>query len=156
MKRNEIITGKSSGAGIARLLRQQRERRCQLPLVADGEPLADTRHKRRTYETVALPPGFVAECPVVTGRRWRFDYAWPDKMVALEIEGGFFGKGKPCEKCGRREVAGHSSIQRIKSDMTKYNVAAAAGWKVFRCLPQEFKSGEAAAMIAKVLTEKTA
>ena len=26
-------------------------------------------------------------------RRWRFDFAWPDQMVALEVEGGIW-KGK--------------------------------------------------------------
>ena len=27
-------------------------------------------------------------------RRWRFDFAWPDPMVAVEIEGGLYQSGR--------------------------------------------------------------
>lgn len=68
-------------------------------------------------------------------RLWRFDWAWLDRKVALEVEGGFYGRGKPCPVCGRRKVAGHTSIQRLLTDSEKYNEAAARGWRVIRCTP---------------------
>lgn len=53
-------------------------------------------------------------------RRWRFDFAWPEHAVALEIEGGIY--------CGGRHVrpAGYSR------DCVKYNEAQLLGWRVFR------------------------
>ena len=59
-------------------------------------------------------------------RRFRFDYAWPDRMVALEYEGGLYAtKG------------GHTSISGYAKDCEKYNLAALAGWTVIRvCWPQ--------------------
>ena len=54
-------------------------------------------------------------------RLWRFDFAWPDTKVAVEMEGGvFIGKG------------GHRSKTNFMSDCEKYNEAAAIGWRVLR------------------------
>lgn len=60
-------------------------------------------------------------------RKWRFDYAWPEHKVALEVEGGLFARVK-----GR-----HARPQGIRGDMEKYNTAAGMGWLVLRCLPEE-------------------
>jgi len=56
-------------------------------------------------------------------RKWRFDYAWPDKMVALELEGGLWARG--------RHTRGGGYI----ADMAKYNAATEAGWRVLRYAP---------------------
>ena len=48
-------------------------------------------------------------------RRWRFDIAWPEKKIALEIEG-----------------KGHAHYNRYQRDLEKYNAAAELGWRVFR------------------------
>lgn len=48
-------------------------------------------------------------------RRWRFDMAWPEIMIALEIEG-----------------KGHANFNRYQGDLEKYNAAAELGWRVFR------------------------
>ena len=58
-------------------------------------------------------------------RKWRFDYAFPDKCLAIEIEGGVYTKGA------------HGSITGIKRDIEKYSEAAAAGWRVIRVLPED-------------------
>lgn len=55
-------------------------------------------------------------------RRWRFDFAWPEQMVALEVEGGIW-KGK---------YGGHTSGKGFTKDCDKYNTATAMGWRVFR------------------------
>ena len=98
-----------------------------------------------------LPAGAVAEFRFHRERKFRFDWAWPDRLVALEIEGGVYGRGKPCPTCGRRAVAGHSSIERLKTDMSKYNLAALAGWRVLRVTPQQFESGEAGRLVRLAL-----
>lgn len=85
-------------------------------------------------------------------RRWAFDYAWPEKKIAVEIEGGFFNSGRSviCDKCklpvyaidrrGKRytvKLSGAHAGARYLSDMHKYNNAASAGWIVLRYLPTE-------------------
>lgn len=49
-------------------------------------------------------------------RRWRFDFAWPGRKVAVEIDGGQW-----VERGGR-----HAR----DSDRIKGNIAAALGWRV--------------------------
>jgi len=53
-------------------------------------------------------------------RKWRFDFALPDKKIAIEIEGGIHTNGR------HNRAAGYSA------DCEKYNAAALAGWRVFR------------------------
>lgn len=65
---------------------------------------------------------------------------WAASGVALEIEGGLYGVGRKCPTCGRRRVAGHSSIERLKSDREKYREAAILGWRVLTFLPDEMTS----------------
>lgn len=61
-------------------------------------------------------------------RMWRFDFAWPEFYVALEIEGGVWSKGR------------HTRPRGFLGDMEKYNEAAVAGWLVIRCTPQQIWS----------------
>jgi very-short-patch-repair endonuclease len=53
-------------------------------------------------------------------RRWRFDMAFPEPKVAVEIEGGVW--------TGGRHVRGKG----FRKDCEKYNTAAAMGWRVLR------------------------
>ena len=53
-------------------------------------------------------------------RRWLFDFAWPDHMVAAEVEGGIWIRGR------------HSRGAGFEGDCYKYNAATLAGWRVFR------------------------
>jgi hypothetical protein len=74
-------------------------------------------------------------------RKWRFDVAafGADDSLAFEIEGGLYVKGA------------HVRGQHYESDMEKYNVAAAMGWKVFRFTPKQVLNGSAKAFIEKYL-----
>jgi len=73
-------------------------------------------------------------------RKWRFDYAWPQYRVALEVEGGVFLTTRP-DKSGRQRSAGHANPNRFVKDIEKYNAAYALEWTVIRCLPvMSFKS----------------
>lgn len=58
-------------------------------------------------------------------RRWRFDFAWPAAMVAVEIEGGTYAR-----RPGRRSR--HTTPHGHQQDCEKYNAAAVAGWCVLK------------------------
>lgn len=53
-------------------------------------------------------------------RRWRFDFAFPSHMVAIELEGGVWNGGR------------HATGAGMVADMDKYNAAAKRGWRVLR------------------------
>ena len=74
-------------------------------------------------------------CP---GRRWRFDFCWPEFMVAVEVEGGVYG--------GR-----HTRPEGFAKDIEKYNTATFMGYRVYRFTGQMVTNGEARDMILKVL-----
>jgi hypothetical protein len=79
------------------------------------------------------------------GRRFRFDLAWPDLMLAFEIEGGVFGHSRAptCPNCGQKPRGAHSSVTGILRDIEKYNEAMLRGWMVQRVLPQDVHTGVA-------------
>lgn len=60
------------------------------------------------------------EYAFASNRKWRFDFAWPDKMLAVEIEGGTWTQGR------------HSRPKGFAEDCQKYNHAALLGWRVLR------------------------
>lgn len=80
-------------------------------------------------------------------RKWAFDYAWPEQMIALESDGSTHGTGKPCHVCGQRKPGGHSSRSGIERDMKKINAAQVLGWIVLRCTPEELTDGYAQRML---------
>lgn len=68
-------------------------------------------------------------------RKWKFDFAWPAKKVALEVNGGAFIRGR------------HSRGQSQVDDWEKLNAAQVLGWKVLQCTPQQMDSGEIVATL---------
>lgn len=64
-------------------------------------------------------------------RRWRFDLAWPDQLVAVEVDGGVW--------TGGRHVTGSGATK----DAEKFSEAAAMGWRVLRVTPEHVESGQA-------------
>ena len=77
-------------------------------------------------------------------RRWRFDFAWPTKMVACEVEGGLYIRGR------------HNTAKGMLADMEKYNTAATMGWTVLRVGGDHIKSEEAVEWIAATLKGRRA
>ena len=71
-----------------------------------------------------LGRGWVAEYRFDQKRRWRFDFADPLNLVAIEVEGGVWTGGR------------HTRAKGFLGDVEKYNRAAFLGWRVFRCTPQ--------------------
>ena len=74
-------------------------------------------------------------------RRWSSDFAWPDKKIIVEIEGGIW----------RRGGGAHSHPTNILRDIEKYNNAALLGYRLFRFSDRELKNGEAMRIMKLVL-----
>lgn len=72
-------------------------------------------------------------------RRWRFDLAFPERKVAVELDGGVFSGGRHARGAG------------IRSDCEKFSEAAALGWRVLRVLPEHVQSGQALTWLEKAL-----
>jgi hypothetical protein len=64
-------------------------------------------------------------------RKWRFDFAWPYQMLAVEIEGGIWES--KFIKRGR-----HLRGKGFMEDMEKYRTAELSGWHVLRYAPSEW------------------
>ena len=71
---------------------------------------------------MGVPPP-VSEHKFHPARKWRFDFAWPEVRLALEVEGGVWTGGR------------HTRGAGFLKDIEKYNVAACLGWRVLRCTP---------------------
>lgn len=72
-------------------------------------------------------------------RRWRFDFAWPDRKVACEVDGATWSGG--------RHVRGSG----VESDAEKYSIAAVLGWRVLRVTGAMVESGKALQFIEQAL-----
>ena len=72
-------------------------------------------------------------------RRWRFDFAWPDKMVAVELEGGTWTGGR------------HTRGKGFRNDCEKYNSAAFLGWTVIRLTTDMVRPMEWADNLERIL-----
>jgi very-short-patch-repair endonuclease len=72
-------------------------------------------------------------------RKWRFDFAWPLKMVAVEVEGGVWSNGR------------HTRGKGFIEDCIKYNEATVLGWKVLRVTTDMVKNGEAMKYIEQLV-----
>lgn len=68
------------------------------------------------------------------GRKFRFDFAWPDYGLLLEVHGSVYAGKK----------GGHSSGVGITRDCTKASLATATGrWRYMAVTTAQVKSGEA-------------
>lgn len=72
-------------------------------------------------------------------RRWRFDFSWPEKRVAVEIEGGHWTGGRHVRGAG------------FEADCEKYLEAIVMGWRVLRVTGSLVKSGRALAAAEALL-----
>lgn len=88
---------------------------------------------------VAKVPAPVTEYRFHPVRRWRFDYAWPEISLALEVDGGGFVQGR------------HGRGTGIEKDCEKYNAALVEGWKVLRVTPRHVHDGRALAWVQEML-----
>jgi len=89
------------------------------------------------WEKLPIPS---REYTFASPRRWKFDFAWWQHKVAVEIEGGSWIGGR------------HTRGSSFESDCEKYNEAALLGWRVLRVTPKMVEDGRAIALIRRALT----
>lgn len=71
-------------------------------------------------------------------RQWRFDFAWPEEKIALEVEGGIYSGGR------------HVRGKGYAGDMEKYSTAATLGWRLVRVQPRQLCTDGTVDMLRKV------
>jgi len=76
-------------------------------------------------------------------RKWRFDLAWPDRKLAIEIEGGTWSHGR------------HTRGKGFAMDCIKYNEAVILGWRLLRVTTDMVNDGTALTYIERLLKEET-
>ncbi len=95
-------------------------------------------------------------------RKWRVDRAWPEHKVAVEIEGGTWGRKIICHNCGSvvrakkkggvgrelRLYGGHNAAG-FKKDIEKYNRLAADGWLLLRYSNEDIH-GDPHSMVSQI------
>ena len=91
------------------------------------------------------------------GRRWRFDLAYPNRGLAIEVEGLVFPpKPRWHEGPADHRLSGrHVSVTGYLDDIEKYAQAWSLGWSVLRVLHKQIESGEALMLIERRLALPT-
>lgn len=72
-------------------------------------------------------------------RRWRFDFAWPEQRIALEIDGGLYVYGA------------HNRGAAIEAAYEKRNVAETYGWRVLTVSAHQVKDGRALLWVRQLM-----
>jgi very-short-patch-repair endonuclease len=86
---------------------------------------------RLHFQMMAMKWKFVRELRFHPTRLWRFDFAFPDMKIAVEVHGGI-------HKAGR-----HTRGTGFRQDREKMNSAQLLGWIVLEVTPEHIKSGQA-------------
>lgn len=97
------------------------------------------REYRFAAEHVGLGPGIKLRLAEHQLKDWRFDFAWPGYMFAVEVEGVTPQGGR------------HQRIGGYKEDLKKYHAALDLGWTVYRTSGALIKNGASIALIEKRL-----
>ncbi len=84
-------------------------------------------------------PAPLREYAAVPGRRFRWDFAWTDARVLVEINGGTYAH------------MGHSTGTGIARDYEKSNCAQLRGWRTLVFDRRMVESGEAVTFVGKAL-----
>lgn len=73
-------------------------------------------------------------------RKWRYDFAWPEQRVALEVQGGI-----------HMAKSGHNTAAGITRDCEKANEAVVLGWKVLHVTREQIENGSAINWLRQIL-----
>ena len=105
-------------------------RRTRQPVDVNGDPIASDLE--RTFDTRWRQldgPELVAEYEFDPARQWRFDRAHMYARIAIEIDGGTWGKR---DKNGVLRPGRHNTGAGYRDDCIKLNAASSLGWLVYR------------------------
>lgn len=94
----------------------------------------------RSVESLPIP---VTELKFHAVRRWRFDVAFVDAQLAVEVDGGGFIQGR------------HSRGAGMEKDAEKYAEAAILGWTIIRTTPKLVKNGQTLDWIVRWFARRT-
>ena len=102
--------------------------------------LSDLEDKLEFQLKSAKITGFTREYKFHPKRRWRLDFAWVDKKIGVEVEGGIW-----------LPRSGHNTGVGISRDVEKGNALTLLGWKLIRVTGKMIKNGEALNIIESML-----
>lgn len=102
----------------------------------------DPKVFRAWCQTHGLPRP-VEEYVGIPGRRFRFDWAWPDRKVAVEVQGGIWIGGK------------HGRGSGIVRDHAKMNWSQVHGWRVLQAQPRDLMTATMADWLQTLLVKET-
>ena len=116
-------------------------------------PVSDTEKAGRDMKLSKGEEIFATQCKIYgyspvreyvfcSGRKWRFDFAFPDSMTAVEVEGGVWSGGR------------HTRGSGYEKDLEKYNSATRLGWKVYRFSTAMIERGEAINLLLSVIFQE--
>jgi very-short-patch-repair endonuclease len=75
-------------------------------------------------------------------RRFRFDFAWPDMKIAVEVDGGTWSRGRHVRGAG------------FHNDAVKRNLAACSGWFVLNGDANMVRTGELLSSLEKLIQRR--
>ena len=142
------ITTDISGDSPPNKIKKERE---SLDWLDDDSP-SEMKKKKPVDRSQVKPSSLEAEfCEILArhgvpaGQReyefdgWFFDFAWPDHLVAVEIDGGMYGHSS------------HLTAEGHQNDCNKANAAAAAGWHVLRLTADLMRSAHSLNPVIRTL-----
>jgi len=114
------------------------------------------RLEQQLHQQIAdakLPPAFDkwhgGQIRFQPARRWAFDFAWPDRMLAVEVHGGTW-----LPTTGDAAKRGwHNTGAAFERDAVKMCAAAVAGWRVMIVTSAMVRDGRALEFIRQALEE---
>lgn len=89
-------------------------------------------------------PAYETEYKFHPKRRWRFDMAWVDDKLAVEIDGGVWSGGR------------HTRGDGFIKDCEKLNEAVILGWRVIRVTADQIHDGSAIDWLRRLMFEQGA
>lgn len=138
---NRVGTGKPSESGVST--------RGEIPAYDNKRTVSrnQARPARTSYNPQVVLAWFrecglpepVPEFRFHTERKWRFDWAWVEQGVALEVQGSIFTQGR------------HTRGAALLKEWEKLNEAAAAGWRVLYCQPADLCTTATADVIRRAI-----
>ncbi len=103
-------------------------------------PLEDEYYQQVVWAGLPLP---VRQYRAIPGRKFVFDFAWPDQKLLAEVDGGTWVPG-----------LGHSSGSGIERDCEKATLASIAGYRLMRFTTSRIRSGQALEWTEQALEEE--
>jgi len=124
----------------ARANKDKHEVPMAIQIRASGLPEPECEYRFAAL-AVGLGPGILTRLRDAGLKDWRFDFAWPEHKIALEVEGAP-GWGR------------HTMPKGFIGDCRKYNEGTRLGWAIYRVTGDMVHSGEALNLLIRVFLSR--